>query len=235
MPAGTNLTAYTGSTTIRSATVIDGKTIGCLNITGGAVTIRNSRITCNGGVALEIQGTAVVAIENTEINCVVGTGTGIDRSPNGSFTGRGLYIHECENGLHMESNTAIVDSYIAVRTIGGAHSDGIQGVSGSNVVIRHNTIHNPDMGGTSSIIFAGQAMPGLVVENNLLSGGTYTVYCPPGGSGIVYSGNRFAGPILREQPGLGPDYGFTDGCNRAGIAWTGNVRDDTGLAISASS
>jgi len=227
VPAGTALSAYTGPSTIRGNTTIEGKTLGCLRVNSGNVTIRKSRITCAGGIGLEVDGSAVVTIEDTEINCVTGLGTGIDRSPSGSFAARRLYIHDCENGLHMEGGTSVEDSYIMVRTVGGAHSDGIQGVSGSNIVIRHNTILNAGPGGTSSIIFAGQNMPGLIVADNLLSGGAYTVYCPPSGN-ATYSGNRFAAPI---RSALGPEYGFTSGCGRAGITWTNNVRDDTGAII----
>lgn len=232
MPAGTALLPYTGPSTINSPATIDSKTLGCITVRA-AVTITRSRITCPGGIGIEVDGGGVLTLTDSEVNCVTGTGTGLDRSPNGSYAVLRAYIHDCENGLHVESNTSVTDSYIMVRTIGGAHSDGIQGVSGSNIVIRHNTIRNGDPGGTSSIIFAGQAMPGLVVADNLLSGGTYTLYCPSGGSGITVSGNRFAGPVAYRAPGLGPDYGFSTGCNRAGITWTNNVRDDTGAVISA--
>lgn len=220
--------------------MIDGKNIGCITIRG-TVTIRNSKISCPGAIAVEVDGSGNLTIEDTEITCVTGTGTGIDRSSNGQFTGRRLYIHSCENGLHMESNTRIEDSFIAVQTIGGAHADGIQGVSGSNIVIKHNTIM-PDSynspGSTSSIIFAGQTMPGLIIQDNLLSSGQYTLYCPPGGSGIVISGNRFQAPLrstITSTVGTvyGANYGLTDGCARSGIAWTNNVRDDTGALIPA--
>jgi len=76
VPAGTVLTAWTGSSVISTAgTVIDGKTLGCIQIRALNVTIRNSRITCTGTAiyaadAPSSAGTANnIRLERVEISC----------------------------------------------------------------------------------------------------------------------------------------------------------------------
>lgn len=244
-PRDLTLTNYSGSTNFNQnvTTTIDGKKLGCVVVTKGTLIIRNSLITCSGGKGIDVYGTANLVVESTEISCVTGLGTGIDRSSNAAVSASKLYIHSCENGFWMESNTSIVDSFISVVTIGHAHSDGIQAISATNLRVEHNTIMPDDFdngvdGATSSIIMAGQTMNGLVIRNNLLSSGQYTLYCPSGGSNNVITGNRFAGPVRAQFSSTvgtvyGPNSDFTDNCNHADITWSGNVRDDTGATLKA--
>jgi hypothetical protein len=59
-------------------------------------------------------------------------------------------------------------------------------------------------------------------------------YCPSGGTNLVYRNNRYFGPVGGSTTHQ-PAYGFTDTCNRAGITWTSNYRDDTLGAVSSTS
>ena len=103
-------------------------------------------------------------LEDTEIDCQNTPGTAISET---NVTARRLNIHGCENGLNINQNVTVEDSYIHdLYNSAEAHSDGIQFATGHlldgqivpgvvNVTIRHNTIYG--MGadgsfGTSAII-----------------------------------------------------------------------------------
>ena len=220
------LTAYTGATTIRTTVAIEGKTLGCLTIpTGGNVTIRKSRITgpCFYGVDME-GGTLL--IEDSEINCTNGKGTGIAWA---NFTARRVYIHDCENALEMGANSLVEDSYLVCREgDSSAHGDGIQSQGGNNVTIRRNTIFGH---GTSAIITNPTLNHGWLVEENLMGGGSYTIYCPEQGTNFTVRNNRFV-PIKIPGEQSSAAYGLTDACNHSGIIWSGNYRDNDGSVVS---
>ncbi|GAA0714173.1 hypothetical protein GCM10010199_13960 [Dactylosporangium roseum] len=229
VPAGTTLAVINGDYTVTTnGAVVEGKEIhGCVTVNASNVTIRNSRIvgTCYYGVNNEGAG-GTTAIERVEISCVNGTGTGIN-GPN--FAARAVYIHDCENGLEMNSNSSIIDSVISAREASSAaHGDGIQSQGGSNVVIRHNTLLevNPV---TSAIITNSTSISGWVVEDNFLGGGAYTLYCSKQGTNFVVRNNRFVPAKLGTR--YSAAYGLSDSCNHAGIVWTGNYRDNDGSVV----
>ena len=101
------------------------------------------------------------------------------------------------------------DSYIHdLYNSAEAHTDGIQFAAGHsstarscagvlNVTIRHNTIYG--MGadgsfGTSAIISNSGGDTNVLIENNLLAGGAYTLYCEQRATGVNYRvlNNRFS-------------------------------------------
>lgn len=224
VPAGTNLTPYTGPLSITTAnTVIDGKTIGCgLTIRAANVTIRNSRITgpCDYGVEVP---SGNVVIEDSEIDCVNHKGTGVAFR---NFTVRRADVRNCENAFHTGSNSHIFDSYITgVVEVDGGHGDGIQGSSGTNITVQHNTfdIRNPI---TSSIIWDDLTINNLLVADNFFAAGAYTVYCPDGGTNTVYRNNRFYAPVGSWQSDTHrPAFGFRTNCGNI-TTWANNYRDD---------
>ena len=237
VPAGTALTAYTGPLTITTAgTVIDGKTInGCLNVRAVNVTIRNSRITCTGtselaGVYADLAPSAAnLRIDRVEITCVTGKRHGIWGH---GMTVTGLYVHDCENGLEVNANSVVRDSYIMSREGDStAHGDDIQSQGGSDVLIEHNTFAglNPI---TSSIISNPDNNSRWTIRRNFFSAGALTLYCPENvAGGWVVTDNRFYGPFGNWQSDPHrPAYGFTDACGGVGT-WTGNYRDDTGAVV----
>ncbi len=229
VPAGTPLTVINGNYTITTAgAVVEGKDIrGCVDVRAANVTIRNSKVTGQCFWAIETGSAGgTTTIERVEISCINGSGTGID-GPN--FKARAVHIHDCENGLEINSNSSIVDSVISAREgTSTAHGDGIQSQGGSNVVIRHNTMLqvNPV---TSAIITNPTQNNGWVVEDNLMGGGAYTLYCPEQGTNFVVRNNRF---VPAKTGGLySAAYGLTDACNHAGIVWSGNIRDTDGSVV----
>lgn len=125
----------------------------------------------------------------------------------------------------------IEDQY---RTASGdtAHFDGFQTDGSSNIKINHNTVYQrcPQ---TSNILLNGATATNIVVNDNLLSGGGYTIYCPgPNNSGVVISNNR----ISRLYYPNGGFYGPTAYCENIPQAnLFGNVWDDTGASLDGSS
>jgi hypothetical protein len=201
-----------------------------MEIRAANVTIRNSLVigTCFWGIQVE---SGSLTINDSEINCVNATGTGLWGA---NFKGTRLYIHDCENALEINANSQIIDSYLSSREATSAgHGDDIQSQGGNNVVIRHNTFAglNPI---TSSIITNPTQNNGWLIENNFLSAGAYTLYCPENGTNFTVRNNRFYGPPgnYTSDPHR-PAYGFTDACNHAGIIWVGNYRDNNLVAVPA--
>jgi hypothetical protein len=228
VPAGTALTVINGDYTIKTnGAVLENKEIhGCVDVDAANVTIRNTRIIgqCFYGVST-YGATGTTVLDRVEINCVNGSGTGL-AGPN--FAAHAVYIHDCENGLEINNNSSVVDSVLAAREgTPAAHGDGIQSQDGNNVVIRHNTLLeiNPV---TSAIIAHATLYSGWVVEDNFMGGGAYTMYCPPQAANFVVRNNRF----VPTKSGLyGSAYGLTDGCNHAGITWTGNYLDSNDSTV----
>ena len=160
--------------------MISGKTIGCIQVQAPRVVIRNSKISCNGlAVATfdgEYSGTPLL-IEDTEIDCQNAPGShGIGDA---NVTVRRVEITACENGLDINQNIIVEDSYIHNLYNGGdSHMDGLQlaghwngssFVDGAlNVTIRHNTIYGMGDGdttfGTSAIFTIRPGNTNILIE-----------------------------------------------------------------------
>lgn len=230
VPSGVTLTDYTGPSTITTpGTVIDGKRLGCITIKAKNVVIKNSTVTGPCFYAVDVENSGSLTISDTTINCVNNTGTGIVW---GNYTATRVEIHHCENGLSTTSNILFQDSYITdVIETNGGHGDGIQGESGSNIIIRHNTFDLWHV--TSSIIWDKFANANTIshalVEDNFFTAGAFTIYCPTYGSDVVYRNNRFYAPIGNTSVDRHrPTYGFWyDTCGKSWQTFTGNYRDDT--------
>lgn len=221
VPAEITLTKVTGDMTIRTAgTVIDGKDItGCVTVDAPGVTIKNTRITCDGyyGILTADQavaeGSVPLTVQDVEIVCG-GNTTAIAYANLNVWR---AYIHGCENGFSLDRDATVQDSYITdIKEINGGHGDGMQfGGSVENIVINHNSVIVGEV--TAAINWTGETVS-MLVENNLLSGGGYTIYCPrvpvPQGAFKVLN-NRF-GDFT---------YGHQDSCNMSGVVFTGNYED----------
>jgi hypothetical protein len=245
VPGGTALTAYTGSSTISTPnTVIVGKTMGCIRVTAPGVVIRNSRISCNNGYAVSVDdklsSSTLLTIEDSEIDCGNSNATAIGDA---DVTARRMNIHGCENGLDVNQNITLEDSYIHdLYNGGGAHMDGVQLSFGHwngssypccalNVTIRHNTIYAVDSGGslgTSAIISNQSGDANILITNNLLAGGAYTLYCEQAAKGTNYQvmNNSFSRKFSSKVGAYGPSTGCSDETQ------SGNVYLETGLGLS---
>ncbi len=226
VPAGTALTVVQGDLNLTVAgTVVDGKDVrGCIVVSAANVQIKNSRVNCPFNSA--IRGGGIALVQDVEVIC----------GPNG-FTGisaalviRRVNIHGCENGLDGINGMLVEDSYIwDMNGCCGNHTDGMQIDQVGGVIVRHNTvIGGPLPAGNAAITLwdeGGAQTHDLLIVNNLLAGGGYTLRCGRSGTAVnvVISGNRFV-------PGA---YGYAWGCDAGGEVWTSNVNDATGGILSA--
>jgi hypothetical protein len=234
VPADTSLTVmdlapagYMDITT--PGAIIENKDIrGCLVIKAANVTIRKSKITCNSFYAIlsepgNYSGGGLL-IEDSEISCDTTTNTGMSEY---GFTARRIEVSGCENGFSITNDVTIEDSYIHSLyegPSGAGHADGIQ-MAGTptNVMIRHNTILVPAT--TAAVNWTGPTNS-VTIDNNLLGGGAYTVYCPrqtiaTGAYKVI--NNRFA-------EGMGA-FGLTDDCDGGDVTFTGNYKDSNLSAV----
>jgi hypothetical protein len=226
VPAGTKLTVHDGDLEVdRPGTVVENLDIrGCVRVLADDVTIRRTKITCTGYWGIEAltdeAGVEGLLIEDVEVDCQGAQGTAIGYS---QIVVRRVNLHHCENGVDINDHTTVEDSYIHDMTEDSdGHADGIQfGGGGPDVVIRHNTIRVP--GGTSEIITGkGGQFNHITIEDNLLGGGAFTLYCPeePGSVGFRVLDNRFV-----RDAAYGP---WTD-CGP--VEKRGNIWDDTLTAV----
>jgi hypothetical protein len=218
VPAGTTLTPSTGNLTISTAgTVISGRQInGCVTVRASNVTIRNSKIVCDGQSAIW-SGSTGLLIEDVDVEC--GNRVGQTAITPGNYTARRVDASKCENIFWASNNVLIENSYIhdpiPCCIPGAPHTDSIQTPAGANnITIRHNTVFGGYIGqsnfGNSAITTAaspGDVATNMKVDNNLLAGGGYTVYCPGGySSSYSITNNRFTRIFVSTVGGFGPAY-----------------------------
>jgi hypothetical protein len=243
VPAGTNLTAYTGPNPVTTdGTVIAGKEIDeCLEILAEDVIIRNSLLTCAAYHEDDGVPKSAFLIEDSEIECAGTTAsTGLSEA---DFTARRVEIRSCENGASINRDVLIEDSWIhdLENRFTDPHEDGVQLSFGhfengntstvidgaENVTLRHNTIegiNQDDSQGTSAIISNpddGFDVNILIAENLLVGGGT-THYCPRPGQGTKYQ-------VIDNHYDRAPGYGLDDDCGDE--THSGNVLHDTGKPV----
>jgi hypothetical protein len=232
-----------GNVTISTdGTVIDGKDIrGCVKITATKVTIKNSKVTCTGTAILSLDRGFTgqrVLIEDSEISCGNWHGSGVTEA---NITVRRANIHGCEHDVDVNQSVDVQDSWIhGIFNGDGAHADGVilayghfvngQVINGAlNVTIRHNRIESWDPAGaqgTDAIISNTGGDTNVTIDNNLLDGGAYALYCERGAKGTNYvvTNNHFG-----RRSAYGPTIECTDES-----PWSGNVWDNTGQPVSVS-
>jgi hypothetical protein len=217
-----------------SGGTVSGKNIdGGITITGGTVQITDDCITSGDLYPIHFTGGGGVIDHVT----VTGQGSGCSRAVEPAGSGPvvmdNMNISGCEDGIEMYDGDTLENSYIHdLAFFGGSHNDGVQQNGGSDDVVRHNTILNPN-NQTSCVNFTTDFGPisNILITGNLLNGGNYTVYSrkgtdsnfgPP--TGVSATDNRF-----------GHDFGISDGgllANDGPVTWSGNVSDSTGRLVS---
>ena len=119
------------------------------------------------------------------------------------------------DGVKVGSNMVVQDSYIHDLYItANSHNDGMQSLGTTSLTVRHNTIIVKDGATSAIILFTGSAsdMRNILIDNNLMAGGAYTVY---GGnqsgsdvksrvSNITISNNRISTQIFTRGGAYGP-------------------------------
>ncbi|MCK1607130.1 right-handed parallel beta-helix repeat-containing protein [Bradyrhizobium sp. 166] len=237
VPPGTILKESDGFVARTSGAVIEG-----LDIKGGVVidapnvTLRNCRITYDGFYVVLIKGGVTgTVIQNCEIDNLGSGGQCI--AGQGSFLRNN--IRNCADGIAVGgNNTVIEENYIHdMRGTSASHFDGIQADGNfSHLTIRRNTIINENTQ-TSAVMVDNYAGPidDVLIENNLLIGGGYTVYINEVAKGQLGGGPVTNVTFINNQLVRG-HWGSLDLRTELGNMPTisGNIDKITGAAIPAS-
>jgi hypothetical protein len=175
------LTRTGGMTVTEDGAVIENMYVeGGIKVEADDVTIRDTYVDAGSGstgprYGIQISGGPRNAL--IEDTTVVG---GTSKSVYGeNMTLRRVNLSGGSDALQLGKNTVIEDSYLHdMSSLPGAHNDAIQSTGGSNVVIRGNTIQGPYQEQTSAIIIQTNFRPieDVLIEDNFLSGGAYTLY-----------------------------------------------------------
>jgi len=246
VPTGTNLTTYTGPSNITTAgTVITGKNIGCIQVSAPGVVIRNSHLSCHNATPYvvtvddgDISSTPLL-LQDVEIDCQNTSGTAVGEA---MVTVQRADIHGCENGFDANQAITVEDSYIHdLYNTSASHTDGIQlggghwngsafVCCGLNVTIRHNTIYGVGADGslgTSAIISNPKGDKNILIQDNLLAGGAYTLYCDYQGTATNYQviGNHFSRQFSSKVGAYGPSEGCGDETQ------SGNIYQESGAPL----
>ncbi|MCO6049125.1 right-handed parallel beta-helix repeat-containing protein [Mesorhizobium sp. RP14(2022)] len=212
---GTTLKTVDDLVVTTPGAVISGLEIhGTLRIEADNVTIRDCKIVGDSYNSVQVvDGHSGATVEYCDIvggtNGIMGGGTfrynDISKNENGIVTGgpsliEGNYIHDMSGGPE-------------------AHFDGIEINGGHDITIRHNTVIN-DYGQTSAIMIDNYFGPvdNVVVSDNYLAGGGYTIYS----DGQFSSSNKITNvQITDNQLGSG-SWGYYS-VNGNSPAMSGNV------------
>jgi hypothetical protein len=222
--AGVTLRPSAGLTVTRPGTVLQGLDIaGTVTIKAAHVTIRDCRIRGDGDYAVGIAG-GDVTIQDSDLS-----GGSSATIQDGNWRAYRVHIHDApRDGVRLGSGSVLQDSY--VQRVGSAGVRMLYGVS--NVTLRHNTVDTP--GATAALFLTPEAGPNgsgpIVVRDNLLGGGGWTVYVASGQLGAYHQrGYSFVGNHWLRDAEYGP-LSITEP-TLAFSTWSGNIFDDTGLAI----
>jgi hypothetical protein len=235
VPSGAKLRPSGTVVVTEPGTVIEGLDItGTLDIRADDVVVRRTRIRASGDdwtvVGIE-EGLTGIIIEDCEIDGL-GTSGWQDGGTTG-IQGEGVTVRRCDihsvgDGMKAGSNTVFEDNWVHdLSAAGEPHYDGFQLDGGAqNVAVRHNSISMPDQTGAVNVGNTFGPISGVVIDRNLLAGGTYTVYVDGKFSndpitGVSVTNNRFGwhqyGHALVRQATL--------------AASSGNVDDKTGAPV----
>lgn len=227
VPAGTTLTVQGGFSANTAGAIYDARHFqGGVTVNANDVTFRRCKFSSGDFNRVRSLGLRLL-LEDCEIDGLNTFGHGVSYR---NFTLRRCYIHNVENGASIDlgGNCLIEDCFITGLYGGGdAHSDGVQLSQGAHdITFRHNTIQG---GNTSAIIMWNEASPqnyNVLMDNNLFSGGSYTLYGPrqTGGTNIRIVNNRFVWGTWAN--------GYANSCYPPYITeWNNNVRHDTGAQL----
>ena len=223
VPPGTRLTPMEGTVVLETPGEIwEGiELTGTISVTADDVTIRNCRIHSTSYFAISNEGTNLL-VEHCEIYGDLDSYTGVAGS---NMTLRRNDIHGFENPVVASSNVIVEECYIHDLSYArGAHPDGVEwGGSGSNSIVRRNRIMiGGDTGCVNVTPYGGGEAYDNTIEDNLFSGGTYSLYLRGDGGGTV-SGVTVTGNVWVEGSYA---YGTHSVVDVSDVTWSGNTLDD---------
>ena len=246
VPAGTALTPYTGPCTITSARTLSG-----VDATGAcdALLIHTTGVVIENSLVPRIQsifqdGGSSVTITDSDVRAGE-TSTGGLWGYN--ITARRVDVTGGQHSFHCNDNCEVTDSWLhdQYNPKGeGYHNNAFISNGGSNMVIRHNTLHctsilnSTDGGCTADISLFGDFGPidNVTVENNFLRANNSSIsYCAYGGASdtkpheatnVTFTGNVFERGTNNKCGVYGPVTSFDT--RAAGNKWSGNVWSNGG-------
>jgi hypothetical protein len=207
VPAGITLTA-TGSMTLTAPGTYSGLDIrGCVTVASTGVTLTRSRVSgCTGPYAVRVDNAnAGFTISDSEI-VMQGDQKGLvfvgytaqrvrvtgDGDCFGTGTNSIVVDSYCENGPGSPKRAPMYGPEPAWCGT-GAHWDGVEAGATTKTVIRHNTIRLPcSQTGAIDVSDWNGPVSGVVIDNNLLAGGSWTVYCGSPTAAVALTNNRFS-------------------------------------------
>ncbi len=194
------------------------------------MTIKNTRVTGSAfGMIWVKPGVTGVNVTDVDIDGLGTAGSGNSMGVIGPANVTRADIRGVENGITPGSNTVHRDNYIhGLGAPGSPHYDGFQLDGGlSNIRIEHNTVDMREHGQTAAVMIDNYFGPisNVVVNDNVLQGGGYTVYSDGqfnGGAitGVSFTNNRLTrgywgyASIVRNTP-----------------TWSGNTVYSTGSPV----
>jgi hypothetical protein len=191
VPAGTNLTAYTGPMTITTdGTVIDGKIInGTLRVMADNVVIKNSQVNYTGWWGIDAEGANNFTVQDSDI-----VGPGYSGDSNAGILGSGTFVRndisKSENGIVLQDGSSkVIANYVHDLQDSAAdpHYDGISVQGGQDgVLIEGNTVFGRD---TSDVFIKNDFGP----INNVTVNANYLAGDP--GMTLYVDGRADGGPI----------------------------------------
>jgi hypothetical protein len=218
---------------------------GDINITASNVTIKNDLVVTGGSFGIILRHTANVTIQNSTVSGLNLTSGRVDTAISdayGDSTGmvvKANNISDCRSAVQLTAGLVTGNYLHDPGYIAGDHTNGVIANGGTGqLTVSDNTILD-NLGQTDAVTIDTNQVAGpvtnKVIENNLLSGGSYVIY---GGtafghstSGIVIQDNRFGQGFYSKSGQFGPAAYFDH--TGAGNVWSGNVWDSTGATIPA--
>jgi hypothetical protein len=218
--------------------VVDGLDIhGCVYVRAKNVTIKRSKITCDnqpmvknfepdGHGGLTDIGAGLL-IEDTEFDGMSSpTAMGVAFN---NFTVLRSDFHNLAAALKLGNGVRVEDNYVHnISYTSTSHNGGFPSDGGTGITVRHNTVMMNSQNGYAIAIYnwipAGSVVADVVVDNNLLAGGNYILYCGAPGHpapNLRVTNNRFSAQLFAK----GGYYGPAANCDQGITAWTNNYWD----------
>lgn len=227
------LTVQDGSMVVeQDGTVIENLEIrGSLTIRANDVVVRNVWIYSGSFQTIKVESGSLL-IEHSEIGNANKVG---ERGISGNnVTARYVNIHSVEDGIKLGSNSLFEHVYVHDLDSPNSkpHADALQAEGpATNSIIRNSTLDStgPLNNGNAAIILKSDfgSISSILIENNYLNGGNFTIYSRNGGKGNP------SGVVVQNNV-LGPDYTYGRLSVDGSITFTGNtLLDGTPLDGSA--
>ena len=244
VPAGTALAPYTGPCTITSARTISGADV--LSKCGDALVIQTTGVVIEKSLVPGVwsiygDGDSSVTITDSDVRAGSVSTAGLWGY---NITARRVDVTGGQHSFQCNNNCEVTDSWLhdQYNPDGGSyHNNAFISNGGSNMVVRHNTLHctailnNTDGGCSGDLSLFGDFDPidNVTIDNNFLRANNSSIsYCLYGGASsskpyqatnVRVTNNVFERGANRKCGVYGPVTSFDR--NAAGNQWSGNVWD----------